>query len=181
MEKTGLIVKLKDNMLDERVSYKERSISQVNTIYQKNQKDLLATLKDIGKQGDVGLILQAERNLIENELEFYGNSPPMKKSLDNALSELNGAEKTYAKIHNPNQYQKEVNEAFLSHKSRHGDLPLDETRQFLKSHNARLINMDKSRLDKQEKEVIEVRRSNLRAGEATYISLQKIALNITIT
>lgn len=177
MEKTGLINKLKKDMLDERASYVEHSLSLTKAIYQGSQIELLSTLKKIGKLGEVGMILQAERSLIENEREFYGNTPPMKKSLDNALSELNGAEITFAKIHIPKQYRKEVNDGYVSHKSRHLGLPLDETRQFLKSHKARLLNLDKSRLDKGEKDVIEARRSNLRIAEANYIDLQIHALN----
>ncbi len=179
MAKTGLINELGQNLYDERVSYFQEATSPNRALSRENQKSICRTLNAIGQTRDVGLILKAERGLLENEIAFYSNSPAMAKSLDNAMSELKGAETTYQKVLTPATYR-EIDEAYQSHKSRSGDLPKDEARQFFKSQNARLMNMDKTRLDEGEKAVIEARRDNLRAGEIAYIALQKQALEVHI-
>ena len=177
MAKTGWIDKLSQKLFDERVSYFQDAASPTRALCRENQQALCSILQGIGKSNDVGLILMAERSLLQNEIAFYSNSPAMAKSLDNAMSELKGAETTYQKTLNPAAYR-EVDESYQSHKSRSGDLPKDEARQFFKSQNARLMNMDKTRLDEGEKAVIEARRDNLRAGEIAYIALQKQALEV---
>ena len=180
MAKTGLIDELLQNLYDERGSYLQEVTSTNRALSRENQKSICRTLNAIGKTRDVGLILTAERGLLENEIAFYSNSPAMAKSLDNAMSELKGAENAYNKVQNSEQYR-QLDQDYQSHKSRSGDLPKDEARQFFKSQNARLLNMDKTRLDEGEKAVIEARRSNLRAGETAYISLQKQALGLQAT
>ena len=177
MAKTGLINKLHKNLLRERASYLQDTNSPTRTLCRENQKAICQDLNAIGQTRDVGLILEAERGLLENEIAFYSNSPAMAKSLDNAMSELKGAENAYDKVQNSEQYR-QLDQDYQSHKSRSGDLPKDEARQFFKSQNARLMNMDKTRLDEGEKAVIEARRDNLRAGETAYIALQKQALEV---
>ena len=177
MEKTGLITRLDDNLSDERTSYKLREQTAENHMHKTHQSSLRDTVKAIGKSKDVGLILRSERSLLENERMFYSNSPEMAKSLENALSELGGAEGAYKKVQNPDSY-KEVDRNLVSHKSRSGDLPLDEARKFFDSQKARLLNMGKSRLTDEEKEILKLRRNNIIAGKSAYIELQKQALGI---
>ena len=57
-------------------------------------------------------------------------------------------------------------------------LPRDEARQFFKSHRTRLLNLDKGRLDKLDKQIIDARRANMRTAEKSYIALQQAALGI---
>ena len=57
-------------------------------------------------------------------------------------------------------------------------LPLDEAREFFKSHNGRLINLDKGILSDEEKELIDIRRANIRKAGKMYIGLQQQALGI---
>ena len=66
-----------------------------------------------------------------------------------------------------------------SRKRRSGGLPLDEAREFFKSHNGRLINLDKGILSDEEKELIDIRRANIRKAGKMYIALQQQALCIT--
>ena len=174
MVKTGLIDKLDQNLSDEWAAY---SLVARST-YQKNlsfvQNELTTTVKEIARSGDVGLILQSERRFIENDLAHYGNSPAMRGSLKEALNQVTAAQTTYSKVHNPVLY-KEVDEAHQSNKHRIGALPRDEVRDFFKRNNARLLNMDKSRLDPSEKEILDARRAAMRSGEKAYIDLQRQA------
>ena len=177
MEKTGLINKLQESLLNERVAIVEDSTSPTKEACRTAQQEIKELVKDVGKTKNVGLILRSERSLLENERMFYSNSPEMDKSLDNALSELGGAERAYQKVQNPASY-KEVDDNLISHKSRSGDLPLDEARKFFDSQKARLLNMGKSRLTDEEKEILKLRRNNIIAGKSAYIELQKQALGI---
>ncbi len=105
MAKTGLINKLDDNLYDERVSYFQDAASPTRALCRENQHTICKTLKEIGQTRDVGLILKAERGLLENEIAFYSNSSAMAKSLDNAMSELKGAENACNKVQNSEQYR----------------------------------------------------------------------------
>ena len=59
-----------------------------------------------------------------------------------------------------------------------GDLPFDEARQALAGHVARLNNMDKSRLDDDEKKIIDARRAAVSSAIKLYMTLQAQALGI---
>ena len=91
MEKIGLITELDDKLLDERASHILIQQSPASRAHRENQKALLDILKEAGKSKDVGLILAAEHTMLENEREFYSNSPEMTTSLNNALNEVGGA------------------------------------------------------------------------------------------
>ncbi|HEX7072465.1 MAG TPA: hypothetical protein VF226_00335 [Hyphomicrobiaceae bacterium] len=65
-------------------------------------------------------------------------------------------------------------------KSRIGGLPRDAARQFFASHNARLLNADKSRLTETEKRIVEARRHNIRIASMSYMSLQENALGVHV-
>ena len=60
-------------------------------------------------------------------------------------------------------------------------LPLDEAREFFKSHNGRLLNLNKSVLSDEEKELIDIRRANIRKADRMYIALQQQTLGIAPT
>ena len=175
MAKTGLIDKLDQNLYDERTAYALTLLSKEQRELFVVQGELTNTVKEIARSGDVGLILQTERRFIENDLAHYGNSTAMRGSLSEALNQVTAAQTTYSKVHDPVLY-KGVDEAHQSNKHRIGTLPRDEVRDFFKRNNARLLNMDKSRLDPSEKEILDARRDAMRSGEKTYIDLQRQAL-----
>ena len=171
MAKIGLINKLKERFLDEHYGYNLEEQTPARISRHQTQLEILKIIKDIARSGDIGQILEMERSFILNDLEHYANSAAMRGSLDKALNEVAAAQTTYQKALDPVQY-KEVDKVYQSHKSRIGAVPNDETRQFFKANNARLLNMDKSRLDPSEKEILDARRAAMRSGEKAYIDLQ---------
>ena len=171
MAKTGLINKLVQKFVDERQGFDLEGQTPARLSRCQTQSEMVRIIKDIAGSGDIGQILEMERSFILNDLEHYANSAAMRGSLDKALNEVTAAQTTYQKALDPVQY-KEVDKVYQSHKSRIGPFPNDETRQFFKANNARLLNMDKSRLDPSEKEILDARRAAMRSGEKVYIDIQ---------
>lgn len=134
--------------------------------------------RDLGKNGTISDIISAEKSLLAFELAYYANSKAMKGSLDSSLHELSACERMLRKVQQPNIY-KDVNDDHSLPRNRVGGLPRDEARQFFKSHWTRLLNQDKGRLDRLDKDIIDVRRANMRTAEKQYIAMQQIALGIT--
>ena len=62
--------------------------------------------------------------------------------------------------------------------NRQKGLPIDEARQSFRSHYARLANLDKARLDDDEKEIIDARQEMFALAKSLYIAEQEIALGI---
>ncbi|WP_142850699.1 hypothetical protein [Telmatospirillum sp. J64-1] len=143
-----------------------------------NRTRIADHVRQLGKSGDLNQILAAERHFLENDLAQYANSGAMKGSLDTALAELSAAEKLMGKIRDPEAYR-HVDESHSLPKNRKGGLPYDEARQFFSAHAARLLNMDKSRLDAEEKKIVEIRKQNMRAADRLYVDLQRQALGLT--
>lgn len=179
MDRDGLINNLFVAMLGERGAYFQLSDTKESDQYRRHQIQIRQRLAEIREPGDVGLILQGEIALLNNEQEIYGNSGYMMGSLDKALNEAHAAQATYAEVLDPARYAV-VDRLYQSHKSRSRGLPVDEARQFFKSHCARLINLDKARLDDLEKNVLDERRRNLRVGERAYKELQQKALGLDV-
>jgi len=63
-------------------------------------------------------------------------------------------------------------------RNRKAGLPFDEARQALAGHHARLTNMDKSRLDEDDKEVIEMRKAVIAHAQNGYARHQSTTLGI---
>ncbi|WP_072282003.1 hypothetical protein [Rappaport israeli] len=57
---------------------------------------------------------------------------------------------------------------------------MDEARQSFKSHFARLVNMDKSRLDDDEKKIIDARKSMISTAQKLYMARQANTLGVDI-
>jgi len=127
--------------------------------------------------GDLPLIVATEKTIIEGDLERYANSPMMVSSLRTALIEIAAIEKHIAIVDDPARYQA-VNEAHSLPRNRRGDLPYDEARQALASHDARLNNMDKARSEDDEKQFIAARRAAFKEAGKLYALRQARTLGI---
>lgn len=171
------LVRLTKDLGNERAAYVGRERSDVAKKYRETQETLLETTKAIGKTGDISLILAAEANILKNDIRFYGNSPAMRSSLTAALTELGQAQKMLPVVRNPDLYMA-VDASHGNVKSRIGGLPRDAARQFFQSHNARLLNADKSRLTETEKRIVDARRHNIRVASLAYAGLQEQALGV---
>lgn len=134
-------------------------------------------LGQIGKSGDLDLIVATEKAILQNDLDRYANSAAMKTSLTTALTELATTERHIAIVDDPAAYRL-VDESHSLPKNRKGGLPRDEARQFFASHAARLLNQDKSRLDPEEKRIIDLRKQNMRNAEKLYATRQGKTLGI---
>lgn len=110
-----------------------------------SQRNLLKSLREQGKSGNLPLIVAVEKTIVEAERAYYANSRAMDASLKTALQELDVVQKHIGIVDDPVRY-KAVDEVYSLPRSRKGGLPNDEARQALRSHHARLNNMDKARL-----------------------------------
>ena len=93
------------------------------------------------------------------------------------VAELGVAMRMVGRVSDRAAYR-EFSEGFSLPRNRIGGVPRDEARQFFRSHAARLLNQDKSRLDESEKRVLDRRRLNMRHAEKLYAALQERALGI---
>lgn len=143
----------------------------------RSRLEIAAAVENIGKSGDLDLIIRVERGFLENDQAQYSNSPGMKGSLQIALVELSQAERHIAIVDDPARYRA-VDEDHGLPKNRKGPLPYDEARQFFNSHATRLINMDKVRLDAEEKKIADARKHNMRVADKLYIDRQRKTLGI---
>lgn len=141
--------------------------------------DLLEHIRDVGRSGDLSLIVATERAIVEGDLTRYANSQSMTSSLKTALNEIAAIERHISIVDDPAKYRA-VDQAHSLPKNRKGVLPLDEARQALVSHYTRLNNLDKSRLGDDEKKVIDARKSAVFAAGKLYIERQAKTLGVEL-
>ena len=167
-----------ENMLANEYSYDRKMRS---TIYAGNLHNervgLRALLREVGSSGDLALIVAAEKAIVRGDLSRYANSKAMTHSLQAALDDLAIIEKHIDIIADKSRYQF-VAEVYSRPRNRKNGLPLDEARQALASHHGRLENMDKSRLDDDEKSLVEARKAAMKMANDLYIALQEKALGM---
>jgi len=169
--------KIAEHLAEEHAAYTAREAMPSAGRFKEAQTELLTTVKDVGRHGDLSTIMSVEKAILKNELRLYGNSEGMKSSLGAALQDLNQTEKHHIIVQDKKRYAT-VDELFQRPKNRRGGLPYDEARQFFNAHKTRLLNQDRSRLSETEKKTINARRSNIRVAEQAYIALQQKALGI---
>lgn len=177
MEKTGLIETFDGLLLLEEGFMLERGRTVPAVRLQETRAELLGQIKTVGKSGDLDLILSVERTILQNDLERHASSKGMAASLTAALAELAAAETLVAKVRDPAAYRSTDEDHSLP-KNRTGGVPRDQARQFFASHAARLLNQDKSRLDPEEKQLIDQRKANIRTAEKIYTALQRQVLGL---
>ena len=177
MPENALLKGVKDNLAIEQVVYRDvmEHGSSINTLH-KTQRKLLQALQKIGASDDLDSILLAEELILKNERRLYADKRVMKSSLGNALNEIEAAMLLVNQIKDPAAYKSVVDVYFHSHKVLIRGLPNDGARLFFKSHDSRLTDLEKARLMGIDKELIGVRKTNLKKAWAKYIELQKNAL-----
>ena len=139
--------------------------------------NLLAHVREVTGSGNLALIVTTEKAIVEGDLSRYANSKAMTHSLQAALDDLAIIEKHIDIIADKSRYQF-VAEVYSRPRNRKNGLPLDEARQALASHHGRLENMDKSRLDDDEKSLVEARKAAMKTANDLYIALQEKALGM---
>ena len=139
--------------------------------------DLLGYVRKVARSGDLALIIATEKAIVEGDLARYANSKAMTRSLQAALDDIAVVEKHLVAVADKSMYRI-IDGAYSRPRSRKNGLPFDEARQVLAGHHARLANMDKSRLDDDEKELVDARKAAMNAAIRRYIALQEQALGI---
>jgi len=139
------------------------------------RRELLALIKEVTRSGELWLIIAIEIEIVRGDLDRYANSREMSRSLGIALEELAAVERHLSLVADPAKYSL-IDQGHSLRKKRENGLPLDDARAALASHLARLRNLDKSRLDEEEKELIEGRKASMAASIHYYAALQKKAL-----
>ena len=149
-----------------------------------HRNELLQHIREIGRSGDLSLIVAIERAIVEGDLERYANSPEMTNSLKTALEEITSIERHIAIVDDQSKYQT-INEGHSFPKNRipksKEGLPHDQARQALRSHYARLNNMGKSRLDDDEKKILDARKTAIFTAEKLYAERQTKTLGLELT
>lgn len=141
------------------------------------RNDLLEHLREVGRSGDLSLIVATERAIVESDLSRYANSQAMTNSLQAAINEIAAIERHIGIVDDGTTYRS-VDHAHSLPRNRKGGLPLDEARQALASHFARLNNMDKSRLGNDEKKIIDARKAAILVAGKLYTERQAKTLGV---
>ena len=172
-----LLERVEDRLVTEEAAYLDvmEHGSSISTLH-KTQRKLLQELQKVGASGDLETILLAEVLILKNERRLYADKRVMKSSLDNALNEIEAAMLLVDQVKDPAAYKSVADIYFHSHKVLIRGLPNDGARLFFKSHDSRLTDLEKARLMGIDKELIGVRKTNLKKAWANYIELQKNAL-----
>ena len=141
-------------------------------------KEIGDHVAEVGKTGDAQRILKTELAVLQEERDNLSNATVQEGSLDTAIEGLTVTLDLLEQVRSPESYRI-VDKHHITRKRRSGGLPLDEAREFFKSHNSRLLNLNKAILSDEEKELIDIRRANIRKAGKMYITLQQQALGIT--
>jgi len=166
LQEEGVVVRLRKTKLGQQLS----SIRQT----------LRALVRETTRGGNLPLIIALELEIIRGDLLRYANSQGMVNSLKLAEEELEAAQRHLELVGDPAQYRL-IDRTHSLRKKRENGLPLDDARSALASHRARLQNMDKSRIDEDEKQIIEERKTMIGAAINLYAKLQSEALETSPT
>lgn len=142
--------------------------------------ELRGLVREVGRSGDLDLILDIEKRLLSEELQNRVAAPSQATALENSIKDLGIAADLVAKVRDPEAYR-----AVADHhrrdrnKDRHG-APLDEARQFFTSHVNRLTRAESAlgQGEASEKQLLAVRRGNVTAANKLYRELQARALGL---
>lgn len=179
MAKDGLTDNLGDQLL--KVHTLRYKISKSPLIQKEKTatQNIASHLIKIRKTNDPALILKAERLILTDELEYRSNDPIQVSSLQASIESLDATIKLFEKVRDPQAY-KSVDEEHSTRKRRSGGLPLDQAREFFLGHNARLMNLKKATLTEEDKNLLDIRRENIRTVAKTYVQEQKKTLGLSI-
>jgi len=166
---------LNDSLIGELFFYRALRKTKPAQRLAKQRKKLCDVLRQVARSRDLALIISIETALLKGDLENYANSKAMHKSLTAALNEMQAVVFHLALVADTEKYRF-VNETHNIAKTRQGDMPLDDARLALAAHRTRLENLDKSRLDEEEKELLEIRKDYMHESIGLYIELQRKSL-----
>ena len=140
-------------------------------------KRRLLNLKNVHNGGVIGRILALEKSHLKEELEKFAYDPAHKSSLEAGIEQIEIIESLLSIVRDPKAYQ-DAAQTYLMEKDRRGGLPDDSARKAFRAHKTRLANINRTRMDDDERKVLKQRQKNIALAEKLYIALQKEALGI---
>ncbi len=141
------------------------------------RKKQLTIFNEIANRSKIDLMVSAEKTYLQAELKDFADSATMKSSLRQGITNLEIIESFLDRVRDSDYYRR-FDSGHLLPKSRRNGLPDDDARKSFRAHATRLTNLDKSRMDKTERSILEQRRKNIRVAEKIYITMQEAALGI---
>jgi len=141
------------------------------------RKRLLAQLRGLVSSENLSLIVATEKEIIQGDLLRYANSTAMVSSLKTALQAIQVIGHHLILVGDQEKYRI-VDQSHSLAKNRKAGLPFDEARQALASHLTRLMNLDKSRVDEMDKQLIDVRKAIITNAIDRYTQRQAHILGI---
>jgi len=141
------------------------------------RKRLLEHLRELAQSDDLPLMIEVEKKIIEGDLSRYANSAAMASSLKAALEAMRVIAHHLTLIDDREKYRI-VDQSHSMAKNRKAGLPFDEARQALASHLTRLLNLDKSRVDEMDKQLINARKTLMANAIERYTQRQAQILGI---
>ena len=137
-------------------------------------------LKEVGKTGNIDLIVQVEESLLNLENSLYGEGDPsVRPSLNAASVDLSVITKSIGVVRSAEYYQ-QVDTTIHPKKKIRG-VPTDGCHEALNGHITRLGNrMNTVGVTVQEKNVLRQRQANMKTAKKLYIGLQAKALGIEL-
>ena len=175
--KAKLVARVEAFLHTSRVAVNRVNASPEGRARDNTSRQGLKIFQEAAKTKDPHIMVAVERAFNQTELDQFGDSPRMRNSLREAIKGMEVIEAHLIYLKDPEKYRF-INETHTLNKNRKGDLPYDEARQALRSHMTRLNNLDTSRMDEAEREILEQRKINIQIAEDVYIALQKTALDI---
>ena len=145
-------------LFEEEIFIKGMRQTSAGRALSETRKKLLHHIRGITKTGDAPLMIATELAILQNDFDRYANSRAMESSLQSAINEMEVIQRHFQIILTPDYAL--IDRAF-------------------RSHYARLANLDKSRLDDDEKEIIDARQEMFGVAQEIYISCQLQVLGIT--
>ena len=148
------------------------------TGYGEKMSELMDYVREVGGTGEPQKIFAIERAFLEHEQKHAIRTPEQRKSVENAITQLMGAEATLTELSgDPEGYRNYASTHAIPPKNRIGDLPRDSARDYFRSQSTRLTNLRKSPLGHElDYRLYEARREALRGAEKTYLALQRKVL-----
>jgi len=174
--KAQALLSLEDRLVAEEVAVRALRQPVEGHRLSRRRRELIETYRELSRSRDLVLKIRAEKLVLEGDLLRYSNSPAMRSSLKIAIAELGAVLEHIELLADSVKYHL-VDRAHSLPKRRddHGR-PMDEAREALNSHITRLSNLDRSRLDEDEKGFIDERKASMRSARDLYIGLQEGAL-----
>lgn len=176
------IVNILENISENKENMKTEQSTKKDIAY---NKELHSKLKEIGKSKDVSLIINAERVIIEDKIDRSKSEGTFNKGSDKSLNEsikdlsmaLNSLDKVYDK-----EWYKSFDANITDKKiDRIKGVPRDPVHRFIDSNITRVNNsIISSTANKNERNILVERVSNMKIAKNEYMQLQAKTLDIDL-